>query len=62
MCAIPQAVSAPLNPLPTVEHFSEEPSTMLAQLLTLYIRNGSKFWFKLETNILNIVSLCQFGV
>ena len=44
MCAIPQLVSAPLNPLPIVEHyFSEEPSTMLAQLLTLYIRNGSKF-------------------
>ena len=31
MCAIPQLVSAPLNPLPTVEHFSEELSIMLAQ-------------------------------
>ena len=38
MCAIPQLVSAPLNPIPIVEHFRpEEPPTTLAQLPTWYV-------------------------
>ena len=38
MCAIPQLVSAPLNPIPIVEHFRpEEPPTTWAQLPTRYV-------------------------